>query len=474
MPAGPSHPSAHRAANAAAAPERPAAGSLPLATGEWAALAFAVIVAHAFWWRGVLYPSDFDARSYLDIASDLARTGLFGRFELSELRTYGYPLFLAMLKPVAQAAGLPWTLLVFEAQLLLHVVAAWWLRAGIARHSPGVARVVFVALLVNPLVLLHTAETLTESLSLTLLVAAAAAFARLLAGGSTLWPAVVGGSLAIGFAAMVRPANLFALPAWGLAVTLALALRRPPLHRGAALALAGALALALPMLPQLANNIRHHQAHTPLLAARLLDHQHQWGIANLKYATALPPVPVPSIYYENPLARHRPFDPARPLAWYAEHPGAGAATMALHAFGMLDPDLVFTYARTLDPWYRRPVGALTHGMLALAVLGALGLALRARTSSVLAATLAVLATLVAGHLALHALVAVEMRFALPLLALAGPLAVLSLREVRASTPLRKALAAAWVVVAVVSALSLSDWMRSQSPQIRAWQALHDR
>jgi len=450
--------------------QRPRRIALPLSRGELVALAVALIVAHAFYWRSVLYPSAFDAHSYLGIATDLWRSGLFGRFELSELRTYGYPLFLAALKPFAKLAGVPWTLLIFEVQLVVFLAAAWLLRGALALHSASVARIAFVALLVNPFVLLHVSETLTESLSLTLLIAAAAGFARLLAAGTSPWPAIVGGSLAIGFAVMVRPSNLFALPAWTLAIALALAIRRPPLARAAALLLAGALAFALPLLPQLANNIRHHQAFTPFVAARLLHHQHQWGIANLKYATALPPVATASVYYENPLARGRPLDPARPLAWYAEYPGAGAATMALHAFGMLDPDLVFTYARTLDPWYRKPVGALTHGMLALALLGAIGLLVRARSEKKVAVSVVVLAALVLGHLALHATVAVEMRFALPLMALAGPLAVVGVREVRASSRTRKALATAWVIAFVAGSLALSDWMRAQSPQIRAWQA----
>ena len=107
---------------------------------EWLALALAVGIAHAFYARSVAYPSEYDAQIYLDIAIDLAHGGLFSKYYYSELRAYGYPLFLWMLKEVADALRVPWGLVIFEAQLALYVGAALFVRSRLARVSLPVAR----------------------------------------------------------------------------------------------------------------------------------------------------------------------------------------------------------------------------------------------------------------------------------------------------------------------------------------------
>ena len=441
-----------------------------LSRGEWTAIAVAVALGHAFFWRTVLYPSAFDAAEYLAIAADMARSGVLGDFRNSRIRTYGYPLFLLAQREFAETLRLPWAYVVFVAQIALHLGAAAMLRHAIAPHSTRVARIALVAVAANPLALVYTAETLTESLSLSLLVLAAAAYVAAWRAGPTRLAAIALGSLALGAAVVVRPANVFALPAWGVALGALALWQRPravPLAAGTIVALAFA---ALPMLPQLANNVRHHGAWTPLVANPLARDQQAWGIAYLKYATALPPVPSASVVYLSPFAQGRPVDPERPLEWYARYPPAGAATVALHAFGMLDPDLVFTYARDLDPWYRRPAGVLAHGVIALALVGFVLLAGCARRDVRARVVVAALAGVAACHLGLHAVTAVEMRFGLPLLTLAGPLAAWTLASgwPRWRAPGRFALVA-FVAVWIAGSLALSDWVRAQSPQIRDWE-----
>ena len=131
----------------------------------------------------------------------------------------------------------------------------------------------------------------------------------------------------MGAAVMVRPANLFALFAWVLAVAAVCIARRPRAPALAMMAVGLLAGAVLPMLPQYMNNVRHYGQHSALVAARLGHNQQIWGVAYLKYATALPPVPNPSIFYENPFAKGRPADDERPLAWYAQYPLAGALTL---------------------------------------------------------------------------------------------------------------------------------------------------
>jgi hypothetical protein len=442
-----------------------------LSRAEWAALVLAIGIAHAFYARSLAYPSAYDAQNYLDIATDLARGGLFAKFFYSELRPYGYPLFLRMLKEVADALHVPWGLMIFESQLALYVAAAVFVRSRLANVSLPVARVFLVATVLNVVALVYVADTLAEGLSLVLLLVAAGCWVHLYAGGSRSWLAVAAGSIALGAAVVVRPANVFALPVWAVALATLAWLRGWNARDGVATALVTALAVALPMLPQLANNVRHYGTWTPLVAASLGRNQQIWGIAYLKYATALPPIALPSIFYLNPYAEGRPVDETRPLAWYVEHPATGAATLGLHVFGMLDQDLLFTYARDLDPWYRRPLGIATHGAIALAGLGLALLARRARRDRGYRAIVVVVSTFCACHVALHATTAVEMRFGLPLLVIAGPLGVWFVRETWPGSAIaRRAAIGAFVAVWIAASLALSDWMRSQAAPIRDWEA----
>ena len=442
---------------------------MALTRGEWIALVLAIAMAHAFYGRIVHYPSDFDAKNYLDIAQDMLRQGLFSKFFYSNIRTYGYPAFLAILLELAGSSASRWGWLIFESQLALFITAAVMLRRSMLPLAPRFARLAFIALIVNPFVLSYTPESLSESLALTLVIASIACWISARRHARA-WIWVLLGSMLVSFSVMVRPANVFALAAWVVAVGL-LVVERQRKVAGAlpTILLALVVGIVVPALPQLRNNVRYYHDPTPLVVARLATNQQIWGIQYIKYATAMPPVPLPSVFYDNPWARDRPFDAVHPLRWYTAYPDAGLATLALHVFNMLDQDLLFTYARDLDPWYRRPLAIANHALIAFALIGlALLIAQRARWIEALS-----LSVLIAAHVTVHAATAVEMRFGLPLLALGGPLAAfawmrMSIIRSRVLTIGALVFAAAYVTCALV----LSDWVRSQSPSIVAWQARH--
>src|SRR5688572_30714293 len=119
---------------------------LSLSRGEWIVIALACAIAHAFYWRAALQPPAWDALSYLEIATEIADKGLFTRFGYSNLRTYGYPWLLSGLLRLARATGAQLGLLIFEAQLALHLGAALFARRALTGLSPGLSRLVFAAL----------------------------------------------------------------------------------------------------------------------------------------------------------------------------------------------------------------------------------------------------------------------------------------------------------------------------------------
>ena len=441
-----------------------------LSRGEWIALGVAIVIAHLFYWRIVVYPSDFDARNYFLIAEDIERNGLFGKFYYSDVRTYAYPLLLAALLRIAAGARLPVGWLLFETQLVLFLLAAYFFRRRIAAVWPSFAPWAFIGVVVNLFALSYVPESLTESVSLSLLLLMAGCWLAFVTHAT--WHSILAGSFAVGMAVMVRPANVFALVAWCIGIAAICVARRPRLAVVSGLAIVLIAGVMLPILPQYVNNVRYYGAHTPLVSARLAENQQVWGIASLKYATALSPVPNPSIFYENPFAKTNPVDENRPLAWYFEHPRAGALTLGLHTFNLLDQDLLFTYSRDLDPWYRIPLGIATHAIVCAGLIGIGILACRARDSRNDALAAIALIAFIAAHIALHATTAVEMRFGLPLLVIAGPAAIGAVR-VLSRVAMRMRLIAAMAIIAYTAAsLALSDWVRQQAPSIRAWEAAH--
>jgi hypothetical protein len=176
----------------------------------------------------------------------------------------------------------------------------------------------------------------------------------------------------------------------------------------------------------------------------------------------------PGIFYANPFYNNEPLSAGNPFQWYRDHPLKGVATLGLHVFNIFDQDLPFPYNTTLAPWYYPYVTAANWAMLVLAFAGA-GFAIRQtpRGTPERFGMLAVTA-LVVVQLALHAPFHVEAGYGLPSLLVLYPAAALTIahlatRRVRLSGPILAA-----VCIAVLSASSVSAWVRSHSPEIRAY------
>jgi len=450
---------------AASGPGGPAA-RLPLIPLEWACLAFAAIVASGFLAHEILFPSAYDATQYADMARQIAGRGLFSKVEGSEMRTYGYPWSASLVLRASAATAVPFVVLLFAAQFAGYAAAAASLRRALAPASTLAARIAFCGLLVNVYVLIYTPESLTESLSLTLLVLTAALWVVQWRSGLAAW-AVLAGSLIAGFAFVVRPANLFVVAAWCFGLVLLGYRQRPSAARTAALAAVAVVGLAAPVAPQIAINATYHGSATPLPTADIGVFQQGAGIRLLKYATGLPPVPQAPVGYRNPMLAGTVLNDTAPLAWYAEYPLRGVATTLLHTFNLTDQDLLFTYSRDLRPWYRIPLGIVNHAAVALGVVGLWLAGRRVRRDRHARDAFVALLVLLVANWAMYAWTAVEMRFGATLLLVLFPFAGYAMIDVaRRGARLRRAVALGTGVY-VVLALTLSGWVRDQSPLIRS-------
>ncbi len=329
-------------------------------------------------------------------------------------------------------------------------------------------------MLVNFYVLIYASQSLTESLSLTLLVFAAGAWVALWNNGLApiKWP-LLAGSLVVGFGLMVRPANMFMVAAWMFGVAVVWLRHRRPARRAVFDAAIMLVAIALPMTPQIVNNAVHFGTVSPLVNSDIGHLQQTVGVQNLKYATAMPPVPHPRVFYDNPLFAGTTVSETSPWTWYFKYPLRGAATLALHTFNLTDQDLLFTYSRDLDPWYRVPLGIVNHAVMALGLVGLLLLAERVRISGEprWRDAYIVLLALLGCNWAVYAWTAVEMRFGSVLLLVFFPLAgyaAMRLAVVNSFSVRGGVLfgIAAYVLVAML----LSGWVRDQSQQIREYRA----
>ena len=434
---------------------------------EGAALLLGVLVAHLFFIRNAPLPLAYDDYDYAMAGRSIWENGLFSKFYGSEIRTYGYPLFLSLV----HGTGLPLKWIVFEVQLLLYLLSAALVRAELCKRSEALGRVLFCAIAVNFYALLYTTEILTESLSVTALLVAAASWLRIQPEPARLAPLCIG-SAAAAAAVMIRPANLFLLGSWIIGCLIIFGplflKRRAPVTAFSRMALVVLIVSAI-FLPQWVNNVRNWQRPTPLTAHDLQLTQQQLGVENLKYATALPPAPQPEVFYKNPLAEGTAIDPLAPLKWYVEYPVRGGLTLALHIFNMTDQDLLFTYAHDLHPWFRIPHGLLNHAIVALGLLGFVlwwrGIAQKRARTDLEAAT--VLTVLALSTCAIYATTVVEMRFGLTLLSILFPCAAYALMRLHTVDVRLKLAASGAVAVYVAGALILSAWVRNQAPQIAA-------
>jgi hypothetical protein len=418
----------------------------------------AIAAATSFYRAG--YPTPiYDGRGYYVLAGILRTHGLKGW--PSGIRTYGYPFFTLVATGFRPLSPESFRLVVFVAQLLVYLAACAIAARRLGRifDSPELGLAAYGIGALNPALLLQATEPITDLLSAALILVAVALAWRIPGEfrrgrtGRELLPSF----LCAGAAMAIRPANLAV--AAGLAAAWALRAWRWRDIRSGAL-LVAPLALIAPLVPQALIRRAQTGAALPLVDPGLYREQVGWGMRALKYATLVVDGRPPSLVYRNPLYRGA----STPAEFAARDPLAYLGTLLLHAFGILDRDLPFTYVTDLHPWYQRPIAFANLFLVALAaagvVLGTAGIVRRRVLDE--RAFVVVATTLVGGaYLAIYLPVAVEARFGAPLQAFIPTMIVVLLAILPAwSRPARRRLLAG-ASLAACAGLALSAWMERQ-------------
>jgi len=378
----------------------------------------------AFYVRASAIPPIGDSIGYMAMAKDISIIGVMAVHRMSDIRTIGYPTFIALV------AKCPLPLEPAQTVVLAQAVLYWLVASLLLGLSRGLLayrrsrRLLGVGLFLNPLPALYCSEILTEGLSL---VALAACMTVILAlARNRRKPArrvylLFSLGLIAGLALIVRPANL------GLVLASLACTAIPPLFSHAPLMrrLIDSAAGLLPVLvgvyiaasPQIASNWKYYDKATPLPTFELGKFQVHEGIQILKYGT-LATAPVLRIWIVNPFVEKTVVRNDDGFEWYQRNPGRGLLTMAGHVFATLVQDPLYCYVVDLKPWYLPLVILINAFVVVVGLGGLLGLSWRHRRSAVsMPAAWFVLATLGAS-MAIAAISAAESRFGLQTLSIA--------------------------------------------------------
>jgi hypothetical protein len=376
-----------------------------------------------------------DAYAYLAIGERYAQLGMT-EHPWSHLRLYGYPMFLAAILTAARLLRIPPLPMIYVVQLLLYFAGTFLLcRLLGSRFGRLCGDLVFYALIGNILVYPYLVLPLTDGFSVILLLFIVCIVLRMTPGRTgpsgtrsvPVWFFFLG--CLVSFAIMVRPANVYYL---GIAIVAAVVVAAASgVGRSTLRLTAGAMflsGLALVAAPQVVFNYATYGTFTFLPAFSLGEFQIEAGKQLIKYATNLSGGNL-HMEYRNPW-----FDGVqRGLAWYLSNPMDGLKTIFLHVFSAFDFDYLYCYVYDLAPIYRPLLFLLSHCLVFGGAAGYFGLANKLRSEKTrntspevkraLAVVVLLYPTLLAGWLAIHALAAIESRFALPIMTAAGPLAI---------------------------------------------------
>jgi hypothetical protein len=452
----------------------------------------AALMANMYFW-GHGHVLIYDACGYYELSKIIGQNGLF-RFSddqhtmnpalhvLFEVRTYGYPLFLAFCSLFTNHETLSVHFMVFNCQLLL-CLAVCYLGARTLQgvfKAPEFGTWLYVCTALNPYVLIYTTELLSELLSailiyLVFVLSLKSAIDRIdddnpsprstspSEGHAAL---VFFVAFLAGFSVMVRPANIaivFALVLfWSIRAAAAKQL-------SLTLLLVMGLGLLTPFIPQLANNYRNFHRIEPLVIRAIGEAELGLGCRFLKYATVVADNEDPQLFYPNPFA---PRGISTPVDFLRKRPQAYALTLSVHAFALLDQDFPFTYIRDLHPWYRWPLSVLNYVFLAGSIYGIYLAARRfVRRRRLDQVTWGVLAALImsASYLALYLPCQPECRYSLPVFFLWSPFFVCAMFRFRQMMAYRRYLLATRLalgcVVFVSCCMWLSYWIQAQTPRL---------
>ena len=289
-----------------------------------------------------------DALGYGKFGASVRDVGLWGGFLGSDLRTFGFPLYLSLfggeLSPDTVWGTTSGSL--FVCNIALFLLAAWFFVISAAKIDRRFFFPLAAGVLLNPFVLVYVPQVLTESLSIIVALAAAGFFFRLVEKAGRYLSVFLCAVLA-GYLMEIRPANLGISLAFliGISTVFFYHSRRAAVSKRQLLFAAAVLfvGFVLPISIQVSINWVVHADLTPLAVFDFAT-WHLWhGTYRLKQVAAFWDDRWHSLRYVSPWVS----DPSRfqgaVLSFYIDHPWKALKTCVVHLYGALDYDVFWVY-----------------------------------------------------------------------------------------------------------------------------------
>lgn len=381
------------------------------------------------YWDQQIYPVAYDAVNYTKMGKEYAHLVFCTPF--SEMRLYGYPLFLSLVIHCASFLGIKFSLLVFIIQTFFYLAVSAILAFVVSRNfSKRAGLFTFIGLTLNPLIYPYLAITLTDGFSVAFQIAIAAALLELFQQRhAPLLTALIG--ILTGYAIMVRPANIFL----GILITFCIGFfiwkqYGSDLTKGMHLVLSTASGFCIAVIPQILLNAHYFHRFSFLPVCNVGRMQLMWGEQYLKHGLhMLSSETSVRLVYPNPWCDHSNLGGR----WYFFHPWIGLKTVGMHVFNALNFDQLFPYAYHIHPWYQPLLFVFCQSVIFWGCVGwwdcfrewryrrenqneRLGLFLLLFLSSVFFIS----------WLSVYGITIMEARFGLPLISLATPIAIWSI------------------------------------------------
>lgn len=306
----------------------------------------------AYWcfldqYPAVVHPCNCaDAYAYTYIGNLYQASG-FENHTWGKLRSYAYPLFLSGIFEVAGFFKIDSAHAIFSFQVFVYFACAQIFSKHLSLHtSRSLGDLVFVALLLNIYIYPVLAISLTDGISVCILLLIGTAVVDIAFQGVKARNLAAFGFMC-GLSVMVRPSTLFLLaPLLATLIYYCFFSNHRASTKIGLLALC-AVCFALPVIPQVYLNVKFFDRWTFLPVFDLGKFQIDYGIKMIKYATNLTDGN-PALPYFNPFSTPN----TDGVFWYLLNPKNGFITAFLHLFAALDFDYLTVYIFDRNPWYR--------------------------------------------------------------------------------------------------------------------------
>lgn len=368
-----------------------------------------------------------DAIQYVDIAKNVNKGGSLAH----ELRTYGYPFFLAAIDHISLFLKIPFSFLVWFLQAVIYISAISSLCKSISRIDEKTGGMTFVVLCLNIFTIPYLGISLSDGLSASLVIFVLSLIIKQSAPAEAVKEYFLDIFLLVllsSFAVVVRPANIWVLAP--VSLVLFYACKKRPAQIG--IILSCVVFGLLPLYLQVSLNAEHFNRITFLPVVDLGGAQIRWGIENVKYATWLgdggPQNFYPSSFLINSSDSHLG------VGWYLKSPIDGAKLLLVKLFSGFDFDYLVPYPRSSS----RLNFVYSFVSLSILFFGILGIAIHSLIGQPKAlGPRFVPALFFGGWCAVTLASAIELRFTLPLLPML-----------------------------IISAVGTSSWVRSATKKVK--------